>query len=150
VQGPAHLLKHLVIAKQSTDLHSSSLSQRAVAALFETFDYGRHLKTLRSTYGERCDTMLNALERAMPEGTKLTRPDGGLFVWAELPAGLDTEALLKQAVAHKVAFVPGAPFFAEAPRRNSLRLNFSNRPPELISEGIARLGEVIRLHWNPA
>jgi 2-aminoadipate transaminase len=150
VHGPTHLLKHLVVAKQSTDLHSSSLSQRAVAALFETFDYKGHLSTLRRTYGERCDAMRAALERAMPEGTRLTRPDGGLFIWAELPGAVDAEALLKQAVAHKVAFVPGAPFFAEAPRRNTLRLNFSNRPPERIAEGIARLGDVIRMHWNPA
>src|SRR5206468_2335543 len=83
--GPKALLKHLIVAKQSVDLHSSSLSQRAVAALFETFDYAGHLCTLRATYGERCTAMLETLEKAMPKGTKLTRPDGGLFIWAELP-----------------------------------------------------------------
>jgi 2-aminoadipate transaminase len=146
VHGPKELLKHLVVAKQSTDLHSSSLSQRAVAALFETFDYAAHLSKLRTTYGARCAVMLECLDRVMPEGTRLTRPEGGLFVWAELPGRVDTEKLLKRAVAEKVAFVPGAPFFAERPQRNTLRLNFSNRPPELIHEGMERLGRVIRLH----
>jgi 2-aminoadipate transaminase len=144
VHGPKALLKHLVVAKQSADLHSSSLSQRAVAALFESFDYLGHLKKLRRVYGERCDVMLGELERVLPEGSRITRPDGGLFIWVELPQRFDTEKLLKRAVEEKVAFVPGAPFFADKPRRNTMRLNFSNRPPELISEGLARLARVFR------
>ncbi|MBL8955910.1 MAG: PLP-dependent aminotransferase family protein [Myxococcaceae bacterium] len=144
VHAAPALMKHLVVAKQAADLHCGSLAQRATAELLATFDFAAHLTTLRRVYGERCDAMLGALERHFPAGTRFTRPDGGLFVWAELPGDVDTGELLETAVHEKVAFVPGAPFFAGEPRRNTLRLNFSNRRPELIEAGMARLGGVLR------
>ena len=87
--------------------------------------------------------MLGALERHLPAGTQWTRPDGGLFVWAELPDGISADDIFAEALRDKVAFVPGSAFFASAPRRDFLRLNYSNRPPALIEEGIARLGRVV-------
>lgn len=142
--GP-QVRKHLVVAKQASDLHNASLAQRAVAELLRDFDYAGHLKTLCRVYGERCEVMLQAIARHFPRGTQVTRPQGGLFIWVELPGQVDTEPLLAQAVAQKVAYVPGAPFFASAPRRNTLRLNFSNRSPELIERGIERLGRVLAM-----
>jgi len=136
-------IRALTIAKQATDLHSGSLAQRAVARLFETFDYDAHLRRLRTLYGERLDAMLAAIERSFPAGTLWTRPEGGLFVWVSLPRGLDAEELLGDAMRDRVAFVPGAPFYPAAPRHETLRLNFSNRPPVLIAEGIARLGACV-------
>lgn len=139
------LFKALVVAKQSVDLHCSSLAQRAVAELFASgFDYEAHLGTIRASYGARAETMLAGLAREMPSGTTWTRPDGGLFVWVELPAPLDASAILPRALEQKVAYVPGAPFFAESPRVGSLRLNFSNRPSERIEDGMKRLGAVVR------
>jgi 2-aminoadipate transaminase len=87
--------------------------------------------------------MLDALGRELPAGTTWTRPEGGLFVWVGLPDGADSSRLLPEALRDRVAFVPGAPFFARAPERNFLRLNFSNRPPDLIAEGIKRLGAAV-------
>lgn len=145
VRAKGPLFKALVVAKQSADLHGSSLTQRAVAELFASgFDYQAHLALIRARYGERADTMLRALATHLPSGTSWTTPDGGLFVWVDLPAGLDATALLPRAIARKVAFVPGAPFYAAAPKRESLRLNFSNRPSESIEVGMQRLGEVVR------
>jgi 2-aminoadipate transaminase len=138
------VMRAIVVAKQACDLHCSTLAQRAVAQLLSTFDYDAHLQVIRAAYKERCLAMLDALEANLPPGSTYTRPDGGLFVWVELPAGLDAQALLLRAVEQKIAYVPGAPFFAHAPRRESLRLNFSNRPPELIAEGMRRLGEVVQ------
>lgn len=136
-------IRVLTIAKQAADLHTGSLSQRAVARLLESFDYDAHLRRLRALYGERCAAMLASLERHLPAGSSWTRPEGGLFVWARLPEAIDAEALLGDAMRERVAFVPGAPFYPGEPHRNTLRLNFSNRPPELIAEGIARLGGCI-------
>ncbi|MFN2546011.1 MAG: PLP-dependent aminotransferase family protein [Myxococcales bacterium] len=133
-------VKALVIAKQAADLHTGVLSQRAVARMLETYDYERHLRELRGVYGERCAAMLASIERSFPKGTRYTRPDGGLFVWAELPTGIDAAQLLDDAMREKVAFVPGAPFYPHEPRRNTLRLNFSNRPPELIAKGMSIVG----------
>ncbi len=137
-------IRALTIAKQAVDLHSGSLAQRAVTRLLETFDYEAHLRDLRRLYAERLDAMLASIEHSFPEGTTWTRPEGGMFVWMRLPADLDAEELLADAMRERVAFVPGAPFYPERPCRETLRLNFSNRPPPLIAEGMARLGACVR------
>ena len=134
------MIRALTVAKQAADLHSGTLSQRAVARMLETFDYDAHVGRVCALYGERMEAMLSALAQSFPAGSTWTRPQGGLFVWAQLPGGLDAQALLEDAMRDKVAFVPGAPFYAEDPVRSTLRLNFSNRPPELIRDGMARLG----------
>lgn len=138
--GPREFVRAATIVKQATDLHTASLAQRAVAALLARFDYDQHLDRLRQAYAARCQAMLAALERHLPAGSRWTRPEGGLFVWAELPAGLSADALFVDALRERVAFVPGSAFFAAAPRVETLRLNYSNRPPELIAAGIERLG----------
>src|SRR5207253_10215929 len=89
------------------------------------------------------DAMLDALARELPAGSSWTRPEGGLFLWVSLPGGIDATQLLSEALRDQVAFVPGAPFFARAPDRSCLRLNFSNRPPDLIAEGIKRLAAAL-------
>jgi 2-aminoadipate transaminase len=136
----------LVIAKQATDLHTNTIAQRAVAKALETFDYDGHISTLCQVYGERCSTMISAITKHFPAETKWTKPEGGLFLWAELPEGLSGAELLEAALKERVAFVPGAPFFATQPKLNFIRLNFSNSKPEMIEEGIARLGRVIKEH----
>jgi 2-aminoadipate transaminase len=143
VVGPRELVRAVTLAKQAADLHTATLAQRATARLLARFDYEAHLGRLRATYGERCEAMLGALERHMPEGTRWTRPEGGMFVWVELPGGLSGDALLPRALEERVAFVPGSPFFAAWPRSEFIRLNYSNRPPELIEEGMRRLGAVL-------
>jgi 2-aminoadipate transaminase len=145
ITGAPELIRACTTAKQAADLHSGNLSQRATAALLETFDYEAHLSRLRAVYGARCDDLLAALTRHMPTEAGWTQPDGGLFVWVELPPELDAEQVLAIAVTHKVAFVPGRPFFAKAARGNAMRLNFSNRGRDQIELGMTRLGEVIRV-----
>ncbi len=142
--GPKELIRPATIAKQAADLHTATVAQRAAAELLTTFDYDGHLATIRRAYGERCLAMLAALERHMPEGSRWTKPEGGLFVWAERPKGTSADAMFDAALKEKVAFVPGSAFFAASPRHEMMRLNYSNRPPELINEGIARLGRVLR------
>src|SRR4029077_15206637 len=124
------VVRALTIAKQAADLHSPALAQRAVACMLQTFDYDGHLRSLHRLYGERLDAMLASLERSFPAGTSWTRPEGGLFVWVRLPEGIDAEKLLPDAMRERVAFVPGAPFYPANPCRETMRLNFSNRPPD--------------------
>ena len=89
--------------------------------------------------------MLAALERDLgPTGAKWTRPAGGMFVWVRLHAGLDAQALLPAAVDAGMAFVPGAPFYAQAPDLRTLRLCFVTATPEQIDQGMAALGRVVR------
>ena len=88
--------------------------------------------------------MLAALAEHFPAAARWTRPEGGLFLWVELPEGLRAEELFERAIAERVAFVPGAPFFAADPRHNFMRLNFSNSSPGAIEEGVRRLGKLLR------
>jgi 2-aminoadipate transaminase len=146
----ARTIRALTIAKQAADLHTGSLAQRAVARMFETFDYEAHLGRLRRLYGERLDAMLASLEQSFPLGTRWTRPEGGLFVWVELPAGIDARQLFGDAMLARVAFVPGAPFYPAKPCLSTMRLNFSNCPPAAIAEGMARLGACVAARLREA
>ncbi|HEY4117941.1 MAG TPA: PLP-dependent aminotransferase family protein, partial [Byssovorax sp.] len=142
--GPREIVRAVTVAKQAADLHTATLAQRATARLLASFDYDAHVGRIRVAYGARCDAMLASLARHMPAGTRWTNPDGGLFVWVELPRGLSADDVFAEALREKVAFVPGSGFFPGAVRREFLRLNFSNRPEALIEEGMSRLGAVLR------
>ncbi len=144
VTGPKEVIRAMAVAKQACDLHTSTLSQRVVARLLRNFDYEAHLTGLRATYGHRCEVMLQGLDAHMPPGTRWTRPEGGMFVWLQLPDDLAAEDLFAAAIAEKVAFVPGSGFFANEKRHDFMRLNFSNCQPAAIAEGMARLGRVVQ------
>lgn len=143
VHGPAELMRTLTIAKQACDLQTATLAQRAVARLLETFDYDGHLARIRAVYGERCAAMLRALESFMPPGTRWSTPEGGLFLWLELPAGLRDDDVFHAALTKSVAVVPGSGFFVGRPSRGFLRLNFSNQSVPSIELGMARLGQTL-------
>jgi 2-aminoadipate transaminase len=138
------LREKLVTAKQASDLHTSTFTQRLAYELLQVPGWlDAHVAKLRAVYGKRRDLMLAALERHLPSGCSWTRPAGGLFLWVTLPEAIDATELLKLATRERVAFVPGEPFWVGAPKRNTLRLNFSNATEEQIASGIARLGAVI-------
>jgi 2-aminoadipate transaminase len=144
VVASPEIIQALVIAKQPADLHTSTVEQRAALRALASFDFDGHIAKLCQVYGARCDAMLNALERYFPDETRWTRPEGGLFLWVELPEAVRGEDVLEDALRERVAFVPGGPFFVAEGRSNFLRLNFSNRPPEIIEEGIKRIGAVLK------
>lgn len=145
VVAPIEVIDQLVMAKQGTDLHSSSLDQMLAYEALKTGFLDEHIRRIRQVYGERRDVMLTALERYFPEGCSWTHPQGGLFLWARVPEWFDTGELLKEAVAAKVAYVPGFAFYADASHgRNTMRLNFSNAQPAQIEEGIRRLGGLLK------
>jgi 2-aminoadipate transaminase len=144
VIAPAALRAKLVQAKQATDLHTATLSQQAVYEVIKDGFLDTHIPTIRKLYREQCEAMLAALTHHMPEGVRWNQPRGGMFLWAELPQGMDATAVLAKAVAQNVAFVPGAPFYAANPEIEALRLAFVTVPPPRIEEGVARLAGVIR------
>jgi 2-aminoadipate transaminase len=144
VIAPPSLHAKLVQAKQATDLHTSTLSQQAVYQVVKDGFLDTHIPTIRTLYREQCAAMLAALEHHMPANVRWNRPQGGMFLWAELPRGMDATALLARAVADNVAFVPGAPFYAADPVAETLRLAFVTVPPPRIEEGVERLARAIR------
>jgi DNA-binding transcriptional MocR family regulator len=139
VRAPAQLRRCLVIAKQAADLHSSTIDQAATALWLEDLDLDAHVAGLRAAYAPRRDALVDGLREALPAGSAWSEPDGGMFVWARLPAGADAEALLPGALAHGVAYVPGYPFFSGEPDRSTLRFSFTTHSAEEIAEGLVRL-----------
>ena len=144
VIAPPALRAKLVQAKQATDLHTATLSQMAVYEVIKDGFLDTHIPTIRKLYREQCAAMLAALSHHMPEGVRWNKPRGGMFLWAELPKGMDASSVLARAVERNVAFVPGMPFYAANPVIESLRLAFVTVPPPRIEEGVARLADVIR------
>jgi len=145
LHAPVEVVRRIAIAKQSADLHTPTLTQRAAAQLLKTFDYAGHLARIRRSYGERCGAMLAALELELPAGARWTRPDGGLFLWLELPPRVTDRALFRHAIARNVAVVPGSAFYARrGPGRDRfVRLNFSNQTVARIGEGVRRLASAM-------
>jgi 2-aminoadipate transaminase len=143
VVADSDLLRRYVLVKQGTDLHTSSLVQLLAAGFMLDHDLEAHIARIRDTYRGRRDAMLAALEEHFPEDVRFTRPAGGLFLWVELPEGMNARWLLERALEENVAFVPGESFFPGGGHENTLRLNFSAMQEERISEGIKRLGRVL-------
>ncbi len=136
------ILRKLTIAKQASDLHTSSLDQRIVHRYLADFDSDAHIERIRRAYGERFSIMDSALRETMPAEFTWTHPDGGMFLWVTCPEGVNTNELMRDALERKVLFVPGQDFFANASGNRFMRLNFSNAAPDQIREGIRRLAEV--------
>jgi 2-aminoadipate transaminase len=143
VIAPPEVIRRLVQAKQGADLHTATFTQMIAYQVAQSGFMDRHVRHIRRVYKERRDVMLAAMDAYFPPSVRWTHPNGGLFLWVTLPAGLDAAEVLKAALELKVAFVPGASFFACGGGANTFRLNFSNATPEKIQEGIARLGRVL-------
>lgn len=140
-------IKKLVDIKTATNSHTAMLTQIICSEFFNRGYYANHHKMICNLYRERRDVMLECIDKYFPEGTKRTTPDGGLFVWVELPDGINATELLKESVAGiKVAFVAGEGFFAErgGKGKNAMRISFGGVAPNKIKEGIERLGNLIK------
>ncbi len=143
VVAPLPLIRRLELAKQAADLHTSQLTQMVVHEVIKEGFLTDHIPTIRTLYGNQCQVMLDAMTEFFPTSVSWTRPEGGMFIWVTLPKHINALHLLDEALAEKVAFVPGAPFYANAPEPNTFRLSFVTVPPEKIRQGIATLGKLI-------
>ncbi|WP_027015650.1 aminotransferase-like domain-containing protein [Comamonas composti] len=147
VVAPKSVFGKLTQAKQAADLHTPSFNQRVVAEVIKDGFLDRHVPTIRALYKAQRDAMLAALEREMAGlDVQWTRPVGGMFLWVSLPQGMDAQQLLTAAVERGMAFVPGAPFYAQEPQTNTLRLSYVTVSPAQIEQGIAALAAAIKAH----
>lgn len=133
----------LVLLKEAADLCQSNLTQAIAQRWFATQPWQGQIDTFREVYRERCDAMLGELSASFPATCHWTAPTGGFFVWVRLPAGLDTRQLLAKALRARVAYVPGAAFYADGGGNEELRLSFCYPPPDRIREGVRRLADVV-------
>ena len=149
VVAPKAIYPKLLQAKQAADLHSPGFNQRLIAEVMKDGFLDRHVPTIRALYKSQRDAMLGALAREMPSGNPeetLTwnTPAGGMFLWARLPKGMNAVDLLPFAVAQNVAFVPGAPFYANQGDPRTLRLSFVTPSVDEIHQGVASLAVALK------
>jgi 2-aminoadipate transaminase len=145
IVAPECIMKRVIQAKQGADLNTSMLVQCVAYDICQRGLLRAHVRKIRALYRERRDAMLKAMEEHFPPEVTWTRPQGGLFLWARLPDCIDAQELLETAIEEKVSFVPGNAFYPTGNNgRCCMRLNFSYSPPEIIEEGIARLGRAIK------
>ena len=138
------VMKHLITAKQASDLHSNFLTQMIIHRYLTGYDVETHLKKIRKMYKIQRDCMVNMIKKYFPSDVKYTKPEGGMFLWVTLPEEMSSMELFDIAIDENVAFVPGEAFYSDNPESNTLRLNFSNSDEKKIEEGINRLGAAIK------
>ncbi|MFI9383355.1 PLP-dependent aminotransferase family protein [Kutzneria sp. NPDC052558] len=141
--GPASVVARLCVAKQNSDQCAGALGQRMLEEYLRAGHLDSHLPLARSLYRDRAAALVGALERHFDGLATWTVPRGGFFSWLRVP-GVDTVALADVARASKVAFVPGAGFFAESRDTEHLRLSYSRITESDIEQGVARLAAAVR------
>lgn len=144
VVAPQFIMKKLIVAKQAADLHTSHFTQSIIYKYLKDNPVDEHIKTIRDVYGKQCRAMLSSIRQYFPTGVKYTNPEGGMFLWAELPDNLSSLDLFELAVKDKVIFVPGDPFYVNKKRVSTFRLNFSCVDEKTVNIGIERLGKAIK------
>lgn len=137
------LRKHLVTAKQSSDLHTNIFSQYIIYDYLVNNDYEEHIAKIKALYKEQATCMINAMEKYFPSYVSFTKPEGGMFMWATLTNNESSLDVFNKAMEKKVAFVPGDPFYVDVKNSNTFRLNYTNSDDTTIEEGIKRLGSVL-------
>lgn len=149
IAGPREVIRRLVLIKQASDLATSALNQMLLLDVVQEH-LDASIDIARNVYRERCRSMLDAMAQFMPQGVSWTKPQGGLYVWAEMPAAMDGGALAARALLERsVSIISGSAFYPAkasnvAPKANTFRLSFSMIPSSSAREGIERLGGLIR------
>lgn len=141
--APPELFPKLLQAKQAADLHTPGFNQRVVHEVIRDGFLDGHIPSIRARYKANRDAMAEALKQHLPAGCEYQSPQGGMFFWVRLPEGLDAMALLPQAVDAGIAYVPGAAFYAHQPDPRTLRLSFVTLTPDLIRDGVEKLGRLL-------
>ncbi len=144
IRAHGRALEGLLALRHASDLGGALVLQAALGEFLASGAYERHLGRLRRVLRGRCETLLDALERELPEGAQWTRPEGGYQVWVELPGGIDTRDLLADAMRAGLLFAPGDQFQHDGRASNALRLTYAQADEDAIRRGVAILGEVAR------
>ncbi len=137
------IIKMLETAKQASDLHSNIFGQYLISDYLYNNDLDKHIEKIKKLYKSQANAMVQAMEEYFPKTVKFTHPKGGMFTWVTLKEGADVLKLFDKAIAQKVAFVPGHPFYVNPKNVNTLRLNYTNANEETIKIGIKRLAHAI-------
>lgn len=141
------IVKMAARAKQGADLHSSSIDQRALHALLESFDLDAHIRHISEDYEQRMKTLTTLMAAKAWEGISWNSPQGGMFLWLQFPEGMLASNLFTYGIQEKVCIVPGDSFYAGTPELNRMRINFTHTDPELLPEAVERMDRAIQ-RWH--
>ncbi|MGB2624635.1 MAG: PLP-dependent aminotransferase family protein [Candidatus Acidiferrum sp.] len=148
IVAPATAIERLRIVKQTTDLHTDQLAQATLAEFLRRGLFTKHLAKMRKVYASRLAALDEALRKHMPEGTRWTRPEGGMCLWLELPPGFDASELLIHAKERGVLYAPGRYFYVQNPLPNTLRLGYAGLDEKQIARGVATLADILRVEMR--
>lgn len=138
------IIRKMAVCKQALDLCTNTFTQFIACEFMKSGSMDLHIMTICEMYKPKRDIMINSMEKYFPDGYVCNKPKGGMFAWATLPEGIDTETMFLDAIKEKVAYVHGKAFHVDGGGERSMRLNFSYSTNEQIEEGIKRLGKVIK------
>lgn len=138
------LARKMIICKQALDLCTNTFTQHIANEFMRSGSLDLHIMKICEMYKPKRDVMINAMQKYFPEGYTCNKPLGGMFAWATLPEGIDTEIMFLDAIKEKVAYVHGKAFHVDGGGGRSMRLNFSYSSNDQIEEGMKRLGNVIK------
>ncbi|MGE5380530.1 MAG: PLP-dependent aminotransferase family protein [Methylocystaceae bacterium] len=142
--APPQIMDKLIIAKQAADLHSNFFAQQVVNQFLNDNNLDEHIARIRAAYGQQRNYMVKMIEKYFPPEISITRPEGGMFLWAALPDGMSSLELFNLAAKNNVVFVPGNPFYVDGGGNSTLRLNYTNCDEATIEEGVIRLAQAIK------
>lgn len=148
--GPRHFIARLTEAKQACDLHSDQLSQAVLLRFAESGRLAAHRERMLRSGAARLKACLDACARELPQGSRYTRPEGGMNVWVRLPERLDASEMATRARREGVSFLPGRYFAVSRQHTHALRLSFAGLEPEEIRAGMAVLGRIFRSEMDRA
>jgi 2-aminoadipate transaminase len=138
------IMEKLIIAKQASDLHTNYFAQRVLYRYLSDNNVDAYIEKTRQLYKKQRDCMVAMIEKYFPGEVTITRPEGGMFLWATLPEKISAMKLFELAAIENVAFVPGLPFYTDGKIANTLRLNYTNSDETAMEEGIKRLARVMK------
>jgi DNA-binding transcriptional MocR family regulator len=148
IVAPAAAVERLRLVKQITDLHTDQLAQATLAEFLRRGLFTKHLAKMRKVYSARLEALDQALRKHMPDGTRWTRPEGGMCLWLELPPGFDASELLIHVKERGVLFAPGRYFYVQNPLPNTLRLGFASLDEKQIARGVTTLADMLRVEMR--
>lgn len=138
------IIEKFELIKQGADLQSNQLAQMQVDVFLEKYDLDKHIEKISAAYSKKCELMLDIMRNEFPPEAKYVEPEGGMFIWIELPEKINTRDLFHEAIENNIAFVPGGSFYPNGGCESSLRLAFTTMSDENILKGMKILGKVIK------
>ncbi len=142
IVAPSQIIAKMTVGKQAADVHTPVFSQMLVHKWLVENDVDAHIEKIRGIYGEKLNLMCDLIDSELGDFVKYVRPEGGLFVWCELPQKVDMLEFVKRCIDNNVAVVPGTAFMVNDENTNCFRMNFSTPSKEKIVEGMKLLGKV--------